>query len=153
MIYTDLTKLAMRIAFDAHYGQTDRGGTPYICHPLHVADQMEDEATTVIALLHDVLEDTEVTEEDLLREGIPEEILSDVRLMTRNRELPYANYIENMIRSGNKRVMTVKLADIRHNLDATRIEHGRLPSHLRERYRIAEKMLVGMLEQESEEDA
>ena len=91
MIYTELTKKAMRIAFDAHYGQTDRGNTPYICHPLHVADQMPDERTTTAAILHDVLEDTELTAEDLRREGIPEDIiLTDPRSFNTNENLENA---------------------------------------------------------------
>ena len=65
MIYTDKTRLAIKIAFSAHDGQFDRSGIPYILHPLHVAEQMNDEDTTIVALLHDVVEDTSITIEDL----------------------------------------------------------------------------------------
>ncbi|MBO7364144.1 MAG: GTP pyrophosphokinase, partial [Lachnospiraceae bacterium] len=74
MIDTELTRLAADIAKEAHAGQTDRGGTPYILHPLHVADRMPDEKRAVIAVLHDVLEDTDLTAEDLVRAGIPEDM-------------------------------------------------------------------------------
>ena len=60
MIYTALTKKAMKVAYEAHHGQTDRSGTPYIFHPFHVAEQMDDELSVCTALLHDVIEDTEI---------------------------------------------------------------------------------------------
>ena len=68
MIYTPLTVKAMNVAYNAHHGQKDKAGAPYIFHPIHVAEQMEDETTTCIALLHDVLEDTSVTLAELERE-------------------------------------------------------------------------------------
>ena len=61
MIYTPLTNKAMRIAYEAHHGQLDASGQPYIFHPIHLAEQMEDEITACVALLHDVIEDTFVT--------------------------------------------------------------------------------------------
>ena len=68
MLYTPLTNKAMRIAYAAHHGQTDKSGQPYIFHPLHLAEQMEDEVSACVALLHDVAEDTDVTLEELARE-------------------------------------------------------------------------------------
>ena len=53
MIYTELTKKAMKIAYDAHHGQLDKGGLPYVFHPWHLAEQMDDEISTIAALLHD----------------------------------------------------------------------------------------------------
>ena len=61
MIYTPLTNKAMRFAYQAHHGQLDDNGVPYIFHPIHVAEQMEEEVSCCVALLHDVLEDTPVT--------------------------------------------------------------------------------------------
>ena len=75
MIYTALTKKAMKVAYEAHHGQTDRSGTPYIFHPFHVAEQMDDELSVCTALLHDVIEDTEITFEDLTGE-FPEEVVA-----------------------------------------------------------------------------
>ena len=74
MIYTPLTVKAARIAYEAHHGQFDVCGMPYVFHPFHVAEQMTDEYTTCVALLHDVVEDTDVTFEDLEGE-FPEEVL------------------------------------------------------------------------------
>ncbi len=141
MIYTELTKKAMRIAFDAHYGQTDRGNTPYICHPLHVADQMEDELTTTAAILHDVLEDTELTADDLRREEIPEEIIEIVEILTHDKSESYSSYISQIIDSGNRAALLVKQADLEHNMDTSRAENGVLPESLLRRYETAKQRI------------
>ena len=80
MIYTLLTKKAMKIAYDAHKGQFDKNGIPYIYHPIHLAEQMDDENTTCVALLHDVVEDTAITFEDLEKEGFTDKILEALKL-------------------------------------------------------------------------
>ena len=69
MIYTELTKKAITIAYYAHHGQIDKGGMPYIFHPYHLAEQMDDEISTCAALLHDVVEDTDVTFEETVLYG------------------------------------------------------------------------------------
>ena len=61
MIYTPLTMKAMKFAYDAHHGQVDAGGVPYVLHPVHLAEQMEDEVSACVALLHDIVEDTDTT--------------------------------------------------------------------------------------------
>lgn len=71
MIYTDLTKKALKIAFSAHKEQVDKAGLPYVFHPVHLAEQMDDELSVCAALLHDVVEDTEITFEELKSLGIP----------------------------------------------------------------------------------
>ena len=65
MVNTELTRKAMKIAYDAHHGQFDRSGVPYIFHPIHVAEEMDTEIECVVALLHDVVEDTDITFSDL----------------------------------------------------------------------------------------
>ena len=65
MVYTQKTKKAMQMAFKAHNGQVDKSGVPYIYHPIHLAEQMETEEETIVALLHDTVEDTEITFEEL----------------------------------------------------------------------------------------
>ena len=65
MIYTEMTVRAMKMAYDAHLGQLDYNGVPYIFHPYHIAEQMDDEISCTVALLHDVLEDTNLTLADL----------------------------------------------------------------------------------------
>ena len=75
MLYTDLTKRAMRIAFDAHKNQVDKSGLPYIFHPFHLAEQMTEEYAVCAALLHDVAEDTDITLEQMAEE-FPEEVIA-----------------------------------------------------------------------------
>lgn len=76
MLYTAQTKLAMDIAYRAHHGQRDQGGAPYVFHPWHLAEQMDTEVEVTAALLHDVLEDTAWTTEDLRQAGISEAVLA-----------------------------------------------------------------------------
>lgn len=119
MIYTALTNRAMRIAYEAHAGQVDKCGTPYVFHPYHLAEQMPDEITTCVALLHDVVEDTPVTLEDLGRE-FPPEVTDALRLLTHDPAVPYHDYVNALL--ANPIARTVKRADLLHNLDETRFE-------------------------------
>ncbi|MBQ9992548.1 MAG: GTP pyrophosphokinase [Firmicutes bacterium] len=120
MIYTALTKKAMRIAFDAHKEQVDKTGLPYIFHPFHLAEQMTDEVTTCVALLHDVVEDTDITFEQLAAEGFTEEMLSALRLLTHDHSVPYIDYVREI--KENPIAKAVKLADLRHNSDLSRMD-------------------------------
>ena len=121
MIYTDMTKKAIRLIFRAHAGQTDKCGLPYVCHPLHVAESMEDEVTCTAALLHDVVEDTDVTFEDLAEMGFTPEVLRIVILLTHDPEVPYMDYVRRI--KEDPQAVKVKLSDLRHNSDLTRIDH------------------------------
>ena len=69
MIYTEMTKKALKLCFEAHKEQIDKSGMPYVFHPFHLAEQMQDEETTIVALLHDVIEDTDYTLDDLRKMG------------------------------------------------------------------------------------
>ena len=117
MIYTELTNKAMGIAYAAHHGQTDYNGIPYIFHPIHLAEQMEDEISCCCALLHDVVEDTAVTMEDLAEE-FPEEVLAVLKLLTHSKDVPYFDYVRKI--KTNPIAVKIKLADISHNSDQTR---------------------------------
>jgi (p)ppGpp synthase/HD superfamily hydrolase len=144
MIYTELTIKAMRIAFDAHNGQVDRIGVPYVFHPYHLAEQMTDETSVCAALLHDVVEDTEMTFEDLAERGITPEIIEAVRLLTHDEAVPYMDYVRNIRDSGNRAALAVKLADLRHNSDRSRMgEAGLKTVERRDRYLAALEMLEG----------
>lgn len=124
MIYTPLTNRAMRVAYDAHAGQVDKCGVPYVFHPYHLAEQMGDEVTTCVALLHDVVEDTGVTLVDLARE-FPAEVVEALRLLTHRPDVPYLDYVRAL--ATNPVARAVKLADLRHNMDETRYAGGELP--------------------------
>lgn len=118
MIYTQLTNKAMEIAYRAHHGQVDKGGMPYIFHPYHLAEQMTDEYTVCVALLHDVVEDTDITLEEL-QSIFPKEVTDAVALMTHKKGEPYLEYVARI--RNNPIAKAVKLADIRHNSDSTRL--------------------------------
>ena len=119
MIYTDNTKKAMKLCFKAHKDQVDKSGMPYVFHPFHVAEQMTDEATTIVALLHDVVEDTDYTLGDIAAEGFGEDILEAVALMTHEDDVPYLDYVAKL--KDNPIARAVKLADLAHNSDLSRI--------------------------------
>ena len=120
MIYTNLTKQALKLCFEAHKEQMDKSGMPYVFHPFHLAEQMTDEATTIVALLHDVVEDTDTTFEDLEKQGFGEEIISALKLLTHNDNTPYMDYVAEI--KNNKIASAVKLADLKHNSDLTRLD-------------------------------
>ena len=121
MIYTDLTKKALKLCFDAHKNQVDKTGLPYVFHPFHLAEQMDDENSTILALLHDVVEDTEYTYQDILKLGVPLEVVEALRLLTHEREEDYFDYIKRI--KTNSLATKVKLGDIKHNSNLTRIEN------------------------------
>ena len=118
MIYTKLTMEAMKLAYNAHHGQTDKADIPYIFHPYHIAEEMTDEYTTCVALLHDIVEDTDITMSEL-QAIFPKEVTDAVALMTHAKDVPYLEYIRKI--ASNPIAKAVKLADIRHNSDSTRM--------------------------------
>ena len=118
MIYTALTNKAMRIAYNAHHGQVDKSGQPYVFHPYHLAEQMEDEITVCVALLHDVMEDTDVTYEELAKE-FPKEVTDALLLLTHREGTDYFDYVRAI--KQNPYAKAVKLADIAHNSDQSRM--------------------------------
>lgn len=120
MIYTHLTKKALKIAFEAHKDQLDKSGLPYVFHPFHLAEQMDDEYSVCVALLHDVAEDTDMTVDDLAAEGFPREVIDALSLLTHERGVPYMDYIREIRK--NPLAARVKLADLEHNSDSSRLE-------------------------------
>lgn len=120
MIYTDLTKKAMKLSFEKHKDQLDKSGIPYPYHPFHVAESMTDEGTTCVALLHDIIEDTDMTEEQLLAMGFPKEVVEAIALMTHEKSIPYLDYVKNIKK--NDLARRVKISDLMHNSDITRLE-------------------------------
>ena len=119
MIYTDLTKKALKLCFDAHKNQVDKTGMPYVFHPFHIAEQMSDEISTICALLHDVIEDTKYTFNDIRNMGFPQEVIDVLILLTHEDNVPYMEYVEKI--NENPIARQVKLADLRHNSDLTRL--------------------------------
>lgn len=119
MINTKLTRKAMIIAYEAHKNQVDKSGVPYIYHPIHVVEQMDTENECIIALLHDVVEDTNVTFKQL-EEVFSKEIIDILKLLTREENIEYDEYIKRI--KNNSIACKVKIADLTHNLDKTRLD-------------------------------
>ena len=122
MIYTEKTKKAMNICFQAHKNQMDKSGVPYVFHPFHVAEYMKDEDSTITALLHDVVEDTDWTFERLQEESFGENVIEALRLLTHKdgifSEEDYLKYVAAL--KENPIARAVKIADLEHNSDLTR---------------------------------
>lgn len=111
---------AIEIAVEAHKGQVDKGGQPYILHPLRVMMSVDLELEKIVAVLHDVVEDSNWTFEALLAEGFSIEVIEALKSVTKESpDEDYDSFIQRAIRNpiGRK----VKITDIRDNLDVTRI--------------------------------
>lgn len=117
MIYTEMTIKAMKIAYEAHLGQLDYNDVPYIFHPYHLAEQMDDEVSCTVALLHDVVEDTSLTFSDLER-FFPKHVVEIVRLLTHDEDIDYFDYIREI--KTNPIATKVKLEDLKHNSNEAR---------------------------------
>lgn len=120
MIYTKLTKIAMKLCFEKHKNQIDKCGIPYPFHPYHVAESMTDEATTCVALLHDIIEDTDTTPEELYGLGFTDEIVQAILLMTHDKNIPYLDYVAKI--KTNPIATAVKISDLIHNSDLSRLD-------------------------------
>lgn len=140
MIYTKNTRKAMKIAYDAHHGQLDKSGVPYICHPIHLAEQMKTEEECIVALLHDVVEDTDITFEQLEKE-FSANVIQAVRLLTHDKAVDYMDYVRKI--KDNPIAKNVKLADLHHNSDVTRLDEMSEKDKLRnEKYNEAMRILT-----------
>ncbi|GAB6093851.1 HD domain-containing protein [Desulfatiferula olefinivorans] len=116
----DMLAKAIQIAAEAHYDQKDKAGAPYILHPLRVMMGMDTETEKIVAILHDVIEDTDRTEATLREAGFPDEIITAVLCLTRfDDEADYDEYIRKI--KDNPIARKVKLADLKDNMDITRL--------------------------------
>lgn len=143
MIYTEMTIKAMKIAYDAHLGQLDYNGVPYIFHPYHLAEQMDDEISCTVALLHDVVEDTSITFADL-EQMFPKQVVEIVMLLTHDETVDYFEYIRKI--KTNAIATKVKLADIKHNSNEARSLGSNLTKeqllYWKEKYAKAKEILL-----------
>ena len=110
---------AIELAKQHHKGQTDKVGKPYINHPLRVMNQMKSEDEKIVAVLHDIVEDTDISLNDLRNEGFSEEVVSAVECLTKQDGENYDSYIERI--SFNPLAVKIKLADLEDNRDLTRL--------------------------------
>ena len=112
----------LHIATSAHHGQFDKGGAPYILHPLKVMHYLksDDEELMCMALGHDVIEDTSVTYQDLRDAGISERVITGIRALTKQPGQTLAEYKDGVLACED--AMRVKMADLRHNTDIRRLK-------------------------------
>ena len=115
-ITQDTVEKCIRIAMNAHEGQRDRDGNAVILHPLLVGSMGQTDAEKCVGFLHDVVEDTDWTFDDLRNEDIPEEIIDALRLCTHDDSISYDDYVQRVIDSGNMTAIHVKLNDLHHNI-------------------------------------
>ena len=143
MLYSPMINRALRLAYAAHAGQMDDNGVPYIFHPYHLAEQMDEELAVCVARLHDVVEDTPVTLAQL-RQAFPPEVVEAVGLLTHDPQTDYFAYVRKL--KGNPLARKVKLADLAHNADQTRCAGEEAdPDRMRrrqEKYRRAREILM-----------
>ena len=137
MLTTKYTKKALCLANERHFGQFDKQGMPYILHPIEVAQMCETEDEIVVALLHDLLEDTSTTEDEL-KQLFPQKIVEAVVALTRKDGEKYKEYIIRL--SENELAKSVKLKDLENNTDKRR---GNIPESLQKRYSWAKEYLNG----------
>ena len=114
-----LLEKALQIATDAHLYQVDKAGAPYIFHPIRVLNRCSTDDEKIVALLHDTIEDTEVTAEYLLMEGFPRNIVDAILSVTRNEDENYEDFIKRSRLNPIGR--QVKLHDLEDNMDITRL--------------------------------
>lgn len=116
---TQTLERAIAIAAAAHAGQVDKGGAPYILHPLKVMLRMTTLEERIVAVLHDVVEDCDISLDDLRKEGFSEEVLSAIESVTKVPGESYEDFVERAAQNPIGRV--VKLADLEENSDLSRI--------------------------------
>lgn len=142
---------AILIATSAHKGQTDKAGEPYILHLLRVMFSRKSEAERICAVLHDVIEDTDITLEYLRNEGFSEEVLSVLDALTKRNGETYDEFIDRII--SNKIACHVKLADLCDNMDLSRIKNPTEKDYERiEKYRKAADRILKTLEEEGDSE-
>ncbi len=131
-------KLAEEIAREAHKGQTRRDRTPYIIHPKRVAQSLKASYYQAVAWLHDVIEDTDITAEELLKKGVAPRIVNSVKVLSRGYGENYFVFIMRVLR--DEMAVKVKIADIEDNLRDSK------ESSLKDKYRLARYILKNEVE-------
>ncbi|XZJ61081.1 GTP pyrophosphokinase [Clostridium perfringens] len=110
---------AIKLASIKHYGQKDKANKPYLFHLLYVMNNVNDLNAKIVGVLHDILEDTDITRNDLLNCGFSEDVVNTVEVLTKSKNQKYMEYIENI--KCNDIARKVKLIDLKHNMDLTRL--------------------------------
>lgn len=119
VVFVSQIEIALEIALKAYKGNTDKAGQPYILHPLRVMAKMPDEASKAAAVLHDVLEDSDMTADDLRKAGVSEAVVWAVICLTRKKGETYSDFIDRI--RPEPVASLIKLADIEDNLNVLRL--------------------------------
>lgn len=144
----DLLDKAIILVNDLFKNVTDKQGKPYIEHLYYVSNNLENYEEKIVGMLHDVIEDTYVDEDLLLTFGFPKNIVNSVLLLTRNKEISYDEYIENIIKSNDLIALKVKKADMMHNMNKERLDalEENIRKKLEKKYTNNYKKIVNNLE-------
>ena len=135
-----LLALAIKVATKAHEGQVDKGGNPYILHPQAVASSLDSTENKIVAYLHDIVEDTDITLDDLEKMGFTYRIVNSIRILTKSKDISYDDYLKSVKKDSN--AWRVKMADIKHNMDISRISEPTAKDYARlEKYKRALEFL------------
>ena len=126
--YSEIKK-ALDLAREKHSRQYDRSGDDYIFHPIMVALQCDSTDAKIVALLHDVIEDTDTTKEELLQKGFSPEVVDAVTLLSHDKSISYEDYVRRIKESGNRIAVEVKLADLTMNMDTGRLNGKKPPKY------------------------
>jgi (p)ppGpp synthase/HD superfamily hydrolase len=141
--YARLLDLAIKIAEKAHQGQFDKANQPYILHPLTVMAQMDDFESKIVAVLHDAIEDSDLTITELSQQGFPELITEAIAAITKLDGELYDDYLLRVM--GNAIALKVKIADVKHNMDISRIANPTVKDFQRlEKYQKVLKQLISI---------
>ena len=143
----DLLYKTLELILRVFPNKNDKGGFPYFNHLFKVYLSVTKYSDKIVALLHDIIEDTDITYEDLLNFGYPNDYIETLKILTKNKGEYYPDYIERIIKSENVQALSIKLADLKHNMDISRIEKPTINDYVRinERYlpaysKISEKL-------------
>lgn len=128
---------------------TDKGGHPYLLHLLYVYRHVYMEDEKVVALLHDIMEDKQVTYDELIYLGFSKKIVDDIKILTRIKPMDYSDYIENIVNNGSIEALNVKLADLNNNMDLSRIKNPTVKDYERieKRYNPAYTKIFNRIEE------
>ena len=140
---------ALEISTELFKNDVDKGGLPYSLHLLYVYRHVDSINEKVVALLHDTMEDKKVTDKDLLDIGFPKKIVDDIKILTRVKPTEYNDYIDNIVKNGSVEALHVKLADLKNNMDMSRIKNPTVKDYerLEKRYTPAYTKILNRLEE------
>ena len=138
----ELLERAIKLAVKYHKGQFDKGGTPYIEHPLRVMENVESIEEKVLAVLHDVLEDCDVSKDQLIKAGIPEYLVEKLKILCKGKNEKYFDYIDRI--KADRLTINVKLSDLKDNMNLKRLKEVTEKDINRiEKYKKAKEILEG----------